>query len=85
MDLYLKDINMLFYSVFFLFKSFLYLLYRAVVHLFQYSREGWLGYARGLRLIATLIGLFTWELLQVCVRGLQIVAKFIGVFTWELL
>jgi len=40
MDLYLKGINMLFYGVFFLFKSFLYLLYIAVVYLFRYSREG---------------------------------------------
>ena len=63
MDLYLKDINTLFYSVFFLFKSFLYLLYTAVGHLFRYSREGWLGYARGLGLMATLIGLFICELL----------------------
>ena len=62
-DLYLKNINALFYSVFSLVKSFLYLLYTAVVRLFQYSRVGWLGYARGLRLIATLIGLFTCELL----------------------
>ena len=58
MDSYLKGINMLFYGVFFLFKSFLYLLYTAVVYLFRYSGEGWLGYARGLRLMATLIGLF---------------------------
>jgi len=48
---------MLFYSVFFLFKLFLYLLYIAVVYLFQYNREKWLGYVRGLRLIATLIEL----------------------------
>ena len=54
-DLYLKGINMLFYSVFFLFKLFLYLLYTAVVYLFRYGGEGWLGYARGLRLVATLI------------------------------
>ena len=58
-DLYLKDINMLFYSAFFLFKSFLYLLYTAVIYLFRCGREGWLGYIRGLRLVATLIGLFT--------------------------
>jgi len=25
--------------------------------------------------VATLIGLFTWELLQVCVRGVRVVAK----------
>jgi len=55
-DLYFKDINMFFYSIFFLFKLFLYLWYTAVVHLFQYSGEGWLGYVRGLGLIA--IGLF---------------------------
>jgi len=35
--------------------------------------------------MATLIGLFMCELLQVCIRGLQVVAKFIGVFIWELL
>ena len=58
MDLYLKNINTLFYSIFFLFKSFLYLLYIAVVHLFQYSKEGWLGYTKGLKLVAILIGLF---------------------------
>jgi len=57
-DLYLKDINMFFYSVFFLFKLFLYLWYIAVVHLFWCSGEGWLGYARGLGLMAMLIGLF---------------------------
>ena len=34
MDSYLKDINTLFYGVFFLFKSFLCSLYIAVVHLF---------------------------------------------------
>ena len=84
-DSYLKDINEFFYSIFFLFKSFLYSWYTAVVHLSQCSREGQLGYARGLRLVATLIGLFTWELLQVCIRGLQVIAKFIGVFMWELL
>ena len=84
-DLYLKNVNALFYSVFSLVKSFLCALYTAVVRLFQCSGIGWLGYARGLRLVATLIGLFTWELLQVCVRGLQVVAKFIGVFMWELL
>jgi len=33
-DLYLKDINMFFYSVFFLFESFLCLWYIAVVYLF---------------------------------------------------
>ena len=85
MDSYLKDINMLFYSVFLLFKSFLCLWYTVVVHLFRCGGEGWLGYVRGLGLVATLIGLFTCELLQVCVRGLQVVAKFIGVFMWELL
>jgi hypothetical protein len=85
MNSYLKDINMLFYGVFLLFKSFLCSLYTAVVHLFRYGGEGWLGYARGLGLVATLVRLFTWELLQVCVRGLRVVAKFIGVFMWELL
>jgi len=79
MDLYLKNINILFYGVISLFKSFLYLLY-----LFWY-REGWLGYARGLGLMATLIGLLIWELLQVCIRGLWVITKFIGVFIWELL
>ena len=69
-DSYLKDINMFFYSIFFLFKSFLCLQYIAVVHLFQCSREGQLGYTRGLGLIAILIGLFIWELLQVYIRGL---------------
>ena len=44
-DLYLKDINMLFYGAFFLFKSFLCSSYTAVVHLFWCSGEGWLGYA----------------------------------------
>jgi len=63
---------MFFYSVFFLFKSFLCLWYIAVVHLFQCGGEGWLGYTRGLGLVATLIGLFTWELLQVCIRGLYV-------------
>ena len=57
-DLYLKNVNALFYSVFSLVKSFLYLLYTAVIYLFQYSRVKWLGYARGLKLIATFIGLF---------------------------
>ena len=61
-DLYLKDINFFFYSVFFLFKLFFCLLYIVVTYLFQYSREGWLGYAKGLKLIVTLIGLFIWEL-----------------------
>ena len=37
----------------------LYALYTAAVRLFQCSGVGWLGYARGLRLVATLIGLFT--------------------------
>lgn len=76
---------MLFYGAFFLFKSFLCSLYTAVVHLFQCGGEGWLGYAKGLGLVATLIGLFTCELLQVCVRGFRVVAKFIGVLMWELL
>ena len=58
-DLYLEDINTLFYSAFFLFKSFPCSLYTAVVYLFQCGKEGWLGYARGLRLVAMLIGLFT--------------------------
>ena len=71
-DLHLKDINMFFYSVFFLFKLFLCLQYIAVVYLFRCSRKGWLGYIRGLRLIATLIGLFIQELLQVYIRGLYI-------------
>ena len=70
MDLYLKDINILFYSVFLLFKSFLCSWYTAVVHLFWCGREGWLGYIRGLGLVATLIELFIYELLQVCIRGL---------------
>ena len=63
MDLYLKDINILFYSVFFLFKSFFCLLYIVVVYLFQYGGEGWLSYIKGLGLVATLIRLFIWELL----------------------
>jgi len=62
-DLYLENINALFYSVFSLVKSFLCLLYIAVVRLFQCSGVGWLGYARGLRLMATLIGLFMCKLL----------------------
>jgi hypothetical protein len=57
-DLYLKNINALFYSVFSLAKLFLYLLYTAVIHLFQCGGVGWLGYIKGLRLMATLIGLF---------------------------
>jgi len=69
-DLYLKDINMLFYGAFFLFKSFLYLLYIAIVYLFRCGGERWLGYARGLRLMALLIGLFIYKLLQVYIRGL---------------
>ena len=84
MDSYFKDINMLFYSVFFLFKLFLCLLYTVVVHLFQYGGEGWLSYTKGLRLAATLIELFMWELFQVCVRGFQIGAKFIEVVMWGL-
>jgi len=40
-----------------------------------------LGYARGLGLIATLIGLFTWELLQVCIREVRVVAKSIYIGT----
>ena len=63
MDLYLKNINILFYSVFFLVKSFLCLLYIAVINLFQCGSEEWLGYARGVRLIVILIRLFMWELL----------------------
>ena len=63
MDLYFENINMLFYNVFSLVKSFLCLLYIAVVYLFQFSGEGWLGYARGVGLVATLIRLFIWELL----------------------
>jgi hypothetical protein len=62
-DLYFKNINMLFYSVFSLAKLFLCLLYTVVVYLFQYSRVGWLGYIRGFGLMAMLIGLFIWELL----------------------
>ena len=58
-DLYLKNINALFYSIFSLVKSFLCSLNTAVVRLFQYGGVGWLGYARGLGLMATLIGLFT--------------------------
>ena len=85
MDSYLENVNALFYGVFSLVKSFLCSLYIAVVRLFQCGGVGWLGYARGLGLVATLIGLFTWELLQVYMRGLRVVAKFIGVFMWELL
>ena len=59
MDSYLENVNALFYGVFSLVKSFLCLLYIAVVYLFQCGGVGWLGYARGLRLVATLIGLFT--------------------------
>jgi hypothetical protein len=40
-------------------KGGLYALYTAVVCLFQCSEVGWLDYAKGLRLVATLIGLFT--------------------------
>ena len=83
-DLYLKNINILFYGVFSLVKSFLYLLYIVVIDLFQCNGEGWLGYVKGVGLVATLIRLFTWELLQVYIRGLWIVTKFIKVFTWEL-
>ena len=54
---------MFFYSVFFLFKSFLCLLYTAVVHLFWCGGEGWLSYTKGLGLVAILMGLFTYELL----------------------
>ena len=39
-------------------------LYIAVVYLFQYSRVEWLGYIKGLRLIAMLIGLFTGSSFQ---------------------
>jgi len=89
MDSYLENINVLFYGVFSLFKSFLYLLRTAIVHLFWCGGEGWFCYARGLGLVATLIGLFTCVCVCVCVcvcmRGLRVVAKFIGVFMWELL
>jgi len=40
-------------------KGGLYTLYTAVVRLFQCSGVKWLSYIRGLRLMATLIGLFT--------------------------
>jgi len=40
MDLYLKNINALFYGVFSLVKSFLYSLYTAVVCLFQCGGVG---------------------------------------------
>ena len=53
---------MLFYNIFSLVKLFLCLLYIAIIHLFQYSGEGWLGYIKGVRLVTTLIKLFTWEL-----------------------
>ena len=78
MDSYFKNINMLFYSVFSLVKSFLCLLYTTVVCLFWCGGVGWLGYSKRLRLVAMLIKLFIWEFLWV-------VAKFIGVFIWELL